>query len=432
MAKRRDSKGRVLQKGEYQRKTGTYQYKTTDRLTGEKIQASAETLEELREKEATIMRDMMDGLRAEAGTLDELFAIWERTKRGLKDNTKSNYIYTYRRFIAPALGKKKIKDIRKSDVKQFYADLLTQGLQVNSIDSVHTVLHQVLEIGVDDDLIRLNPSSGAMTEIKREHEPKRKKALSPEEQAVLIQYLKEYERKSWYPIFYTMLKTGMRVGEATGLTWEDIKTDEGVIEVNRTLVYYSNEASKKGREMTFAINTPKSESGRRRIPIDADTIEAIEIQRQYGHRCEMMVDGVGDFVFVNRFGNVQHQGSLNKVLRRIIRDCNEGQLASGGPLLPRFSCHTLRHTAATNLVMSGVNLKAVQEILGHADFSTTMDIYAEATAEVKAHGVEQMNDYISGFIEKFEKENEKKDLASSRGGETDESNDGDFPHTDAE
>jgi integrase len=98
------------------------------------------------------------------------------------------------------------------------------------------------------------------------------------------------------------------------------------------------------------------------------------------------VDGYTDFIFINRFGNVQHQGTLNKALRRIIRDCNEYQLEKGGKnpvLLPKFSCHSLRHTFTTRLVEADVNIKVVQNVLGHADFKTTMDIYTDVTKELK-------------------------------------------------
>lgn len=100
----------------------------------------------------------------------------------------------------------------------------------------------------------------------------------------------------------------------------------------------------------------------------------------------MTVDGYTDFIFVNRLGNVQHQGTLNKALRRIIRDCNNMQLAKSEKnpvLLPGFSCHSLRHTFTTRLVEAGVNLKVVQDTLGHKDFSTTMDIYTDVTRELK-------------------------------------------------
>ena len=72
---------------------------------------------------------------------------------------------------------------------------------------------------------------------------------------------------------------------------------------------------------------------------------------------ERVIDGYTDFIFINRFGGVQHQGTLNKAIRRIIRDCNDKQLESGikNPvLLPPFSCHSLRHTFTTRLVEANV------------------------------------------------------------------------------
>ena len=82
------------------------------------------------------------------------------------------------------------------------------------------------------------------------------------------------------------------------------------------------------------------------------------------------MDGYTDFIFINRFGGVQHQGTLNKALRRIIRDCNYEVLDKGGKdlvTLPRFSNHSLRHTFTTRMCEAGVNIKAMQDILGHAN-----------------------------------------------------------------
>ena len=115
-------------------------------------------------------------------------------------------------------------------------------------------------------------------------------------------------------------------------------------------------------------------------------------------KCKVTVDGYTDFIFVNRFGNLQHQGTLNKALRRIIRDCNDLQLAGeekNPVLLPRFSCHSLRHTFTTRLVEAGVNLKVVQDTLGHKDFSTTMDIYTDVKRELKQREFDNLQEKIN-------------------------------------
>lgn len=104
------------------------------------------------------------------------------------------------------------------------------------------------------------------------------------------------------------------------------------------------------------------------------------------------------FIFVNRFGNVQHQGTLNKALRRIIRDCNfeilDKDHRDNAVILPKFSNHSLRHTFTTRMCEAGVNIKAMQDILGHADAETTMQIYAEATKDLKKSELINFEEYF--------------------------------------
>ena len=95
---------------------------------------------------------------------------------------------------------------------------------------------------------------------------------------------------------------------------------------------------------------------------------------------------------------MQHQGTLNKVLRRIIRDCNYEVLdnAKGKEAitLPRFSNHSLRHTFTTRMCEAGVNIKAMQDILGHADAETTLQIYTDATKDFKKSEMINFGDYF--------------------------------------
>ena len=178
----------------------------------------------------------------------------------------------------------------------------------------------------------------------------------------------------------------MRVGECTGLRWEDIDLEKGEISVNHTLIYYS-----RGKEngCSFAVNTPKTKAGTRIIPMSSGVKKAFEMEREFqqqlGISCKAEIDGYTDFIFINRFGHAQHQGTLNKALRRIIRDCNYEILDAANKkevvTLPPFSCHNLRHTFATRCVEANMNVKALQVIMGHADIETTLGIYAEAQVD---------------------------------------------------
>ena len=306
--KRKDKARVVLRKGESQRKDG------------KRHSIYAATLEELREKENDIQRDSLEGIKAEARyvTLNDVFTLWAKAKRGLKDNTFQNYLYLYRQFVEPDFGKSKVSALKKSDVKQFYNTLADErGLQISTIDSVHTVLHQVLDMAVDDCYLRSNPSDNVLRELKKAHqfETNRRKALTVAEQNLLLSYLSKTPKyQHWYPIFAVMLGTGLRVGEATGLRWCDVDFEEGTISVNHTLVNYDHRENNGGRKgCYFNCHSPKTKAGVRTVPMMDFVKEAFEKERAYQEeaeiRCTVTVDGYTDFIFVNRFGECQHQGT---------------------------------------------------------------------------------------------------------------------------
>lgn len=393
--KRKDKDRIVLKKGESQRPNGTYDYRWTGR-DGKRHVVYAKTLEELRAKEAEIEKDKHDGIKAEARyvTINDLFELWCQLKRGLKDNTFQNYKYMYNMFVRPNLGKARVSTVKKTDVKRFYNMLADErGLQASTIDSVHTVLHQVLDMAVDDAYLRVNPSNNVLKELKRSHafKTEKRRGLTMPEQELLLDYLQRNHTYShWYPIIAVMVGTGLRVGEVTGLRWCDIDLDEGIIDVNHTLVYYDHRNSEGKKGCYFNINTPKTKAGVRQVPMLDFVKEAFIQERDYQRandiQCLVTIDGYTDFIFVNRFGNTQHQGTLNKAIRRIIRDCNDEVLLKEEDdpvLLPHFSCHSLRHTFTTRMCEAGVNVKVIQDALGHADISTTLNIYTDVTKELK-------------------------------------------------
>lgn len=405
MSKRKDNKNRVLKEGEYQRENGTYEFKWRSR-TGKRHSVYAPTLEELRDKEITVLRDLLDGIRPDEKnlTVNDLYVRWTKIKRGLKDNTFQNYKYMYEQFVEPDFGKNKISDLKRTDVRAFYNYLYdNRHLKTSTIDGIHTVIHQVMELAVEDDYIRYNPSDNALKELKRAHnaDAERKKALTVQEQKLFEDFLANnnmYNR--WQPIFTVMLWTGMRVGETVGLRWEDVDFENNVININHTLVFYSKR-EKNG--CVFAINTPKTQAGNRVIPMLPIVRQAFlrekELQEELEIKCTAIIDGYTDFIFINRFGGVQHQGTLNKALTRIIRDCNyevlDKQQKKDAVILPKFSCHGLRHTFTTRMCEAGINIKAMQDILGHADSGTTLDIYTDATKDLKQGEIINLETYFT-------------------------------------
>lgn len=404
--KRKDKARVVLKTGEVQRKDGTYQYSWTDG-NHKRRYVYARTLDDLRYKEEQIAKDKSDGIKAEARytTVNDLFDLWVVLKRGLKNNTFENYKYMYETFVRCNIGQERVSTLKKSDVKRFYNYLADERhLKAATIDNIHTVLHQVLDMAVDDDYIRNNPSNNVLKELKQSHifQTEKRRALTRLEQELFLDYLKNTpSSQNWYPVFAVMLGTGLRVGEVTGLRWCDIDLEEGIIDVNHTLVYYDHRTNGSKKGCYFNINTTKTPTSNRQVLMLDFVKEAFLMEKEKQElldlHCEVTIDGYSDFIFINRFGQTQHQSTLNKAIRRIIRDCNDEQfLKDENPkvLLPHFSCHSLRHTFTTRMCEAGVNVKVIQDTLGHKDISTTLNIYTDVTRELKRSEFEGLDSYF--------------------------------------
>lgn len=391
---RKDTKGYVLRTGECQRADGRYSYSYTD-AESTRHTVYAKTLADLRKKERKIIRDIEDGLDANAAekvTLNQLYDKYIGQKFDLKPTTKANYMYMYDRFVRGSFGKRKLAKIKYSDIKKFYYSLINEeGLKPNTLDNVHTQLHPAFQMGVRDGLIRVNPSDGVMAEIKKSHiwERPQRHALTVPQQKAFTEFItdnKEY--CGWYPVIMILLGTGMRIGECLGLRWEDLDFEQRIISVNHNI---TNRPQSDG-SCTKHIQTPKTRAGMRTIPMIDEVFEAFlqeyEMQKCMGYKSET-IDGYTNFVFLTAGGSVLQPGSVNRALDTITEDYNAREKKAAREekrdpvIIPHFSAHNLRHTFCTRLCENESNLKVIQSVMGHSDISTTMDIYAEATNEKK-------------------------------------------------
>ena len=217
---RKDLRGRVLRKGESQRRSdGRYVYTYTDPL-GRRKYVYAQDLVTLREKEAQLMKDQMDGLDiyvAGKATINFVFDRYMSLKNNLKPTTKSNYLYMYDRFIRDTFGKRNIAEIKYSDVVQFYNHLIEkQELKINTLETIHTLLHPTFQLAVRDDIIRKNPTDGVMAELKKNLGMKTgvRHALTIPQQRAFMEYIATHPVYfHWWPIFTIFLGTGCRIGD---------------------------------------------------------------------------------------------------------------------------------------------------------------------------------------------------------------------------
>ena len=404
MAKvRKDLRGRTLRKGEVQRSSDKrYMYTYTDPMGRRKF-IYANDLAELREKEAKLMKDQLDGLDlyvAGKASVNDTFDRYMSTKYNLRESTKSSYLYTYDHYVRDTFGKKRIADIKYSDVLQFYYYLLNEvKIALGTLDTVHCLLHPTFQLAVRDEIIRNNPTDGVMKEISRESGKNRgiRHALTVEQQRAFMEYIANHPiYYHWWPMFTVLLGTGCRIGEALGLRWQDLDYDKRTISINHSLSYYQKPESNKS---VLRISKPKTEAGIRTIPmldIVKDAFEMLyEEQLENGFN-ESEIDGMSGFIFCNRFGTVPNPQTVNHTIKRIANSYNADEVVRAKKerrdpiILPNFSCHHLRHTFCTRLCENETNLKVIQSIMGHRNIETTMDIYAEATEEKKQESFENL------------------------------------------
>lgn len=145
----------------------------------------------------------------------------------------------YEQFVSEDIRKLRIQKLKRSDVKRFYIKLADdRRLKISAIDNIHTVLHQVLQVAVEDNYVRNNVSDNLLRELKQSHNfgDEHKRALTVPEQEQFLGFLASEKTPyhHWHPVFAVMVGTGMRVGKICGLRWSDINLEEGVIDVNHT------------------------------------------------------------------------------------------------------------------------------------------------------------------------------------------------------
>ena len=392
----KDTKGRKLYKGESQREDGRYEFRYTDAngkrqsVYSWKLNANDPTPQgkkkglSLRELELQIEKDKYDGISNPNITVDDLWKKFIFAKKDLKDSTRNGYIYNYNKYIKPQFGNARISSVKYSDILCFYNYLIHDvGLDIRTVEIIQNILHPMFKIAVKDNSIRTNPTDEVMQELKKNNKSDDKKihALSNEEQTVFIDFVENSATYShWLDLFVVMLGTGCRIGEILGLTFSDLDFENNNISINHSIGYRPQEDGK----CKHRISTPKTKKGTRDIPMLPEVKDAllrVKAEQEINGKCKSVVDGYSDFVFINRDRKVMMFSSVNKAIARIVKEQNkqaaEDKSLKNLTLLPHFTAHSLRHTFCTRLFEKTQDFKAIQEIMGHADVQTTMNIYDE-------------------------------------------------------
>jgi site-specific recombinase XerD len=367
MKKRKDSNGRVLRKGEFQRSSdGMYIYKYQTPLKVQK-RIAASTLDELRKLEKELDKEAK---AYSDPTLYQQITLYLNTRKNLRDSTLRNYRIWLEALKDDYLLKLRVKQVKTIHVKTWIADKIDEGKSSSTINAYFTgLIRPALQMAVEDELIYRNPADFKLSNTVTMSSSKRE-ALTPQEQQVLINFLERGEcvtaRKN-RDLFIFALETGLRASEIGGLTVNDIDFDKKEISVNKQLI-------REGH--LLRIDTPKSESGKRIIPMSAKAEECLRNVLSIEHDKDYEVDGYSGFVFRSRRDQLMDRIFVRSRYIAVVKAIEK----ESNVKLPS-AMHCLRHTYCTNLINANVNVKVVQYLMGHKNAATTMDIYTTVTEE---------------------------------------------------
>lgn len=401
---RTDPYGHHLKKGEYYRICdGRYEFRYKDIFNESKC-FYENSLTLLRKRIDEYSKDIAIGLdvgKKYTFTLNQLVKEYLDQKTSLKTKTLNNYLYTHECYIKNTIGRYKLTNLSYSMIFNFYVTLVEQKrLSISTLQNVNSVLHSALEYAVKNEILQKNISDGAFNSVREKYNFKSnpRKGLSIAEHKAFLNCL-ENSNACWKLLFTFLLHTGCRIGEAIGLSWANVDFNSKTITIDHSMCYTH---LKETNTFNFIINTPKTESGYRKIPMTKVLCETLqtEYNRQVNEGFSEAKIGIYEsFVFFNRNGQPHNPTTINRALVRMVKKYNQQETLNASYekrpplLLPHISCHILRHTFCSRLCENETNVKFIQEIMGHSDIQTTMDIYARLDDSVKQEKFNTLDAY---------------------------------------
>ncbi len=363
-------KGKELGKGISQRKDGRYRGRFVNRF-GKNQDVYDNTYNGVMKKlrEAKYADEQEVNVVSSNMILDEWFDIWIDTcKKNCRNNTKELYKQHYKR-ISDEVGWRKLNKLNLVILQNAINHLNTDNERKNT----KIVLSDMLEKAVDSDLLVKNVAKKLNTVISNDKKEERR-VLTKEETAL---FLKEARNAFYYDLFIVALETGMRIGEITGLFWEDVDFKEKIIHVRHSLTYFQ-----KDGKYVYELHSPKTQKGYRDIPLTKKAVDALH--RQYARKQDILLkgkeplEGFENLVFITRKNTPTTQFNVSDAIGNIIRKINQ---KFPDISFKRFTCHTFRHTAATRFFEANVPLKTISTLLGHTQLQITADLYTHTTDE---------------------------------------------------
>ena len=365
------------------RKDGYYEQKITVSTNVRKSVYGA-TPTEVRRKAKELIAEAAryDISNVKKMTLETYMTHWleEVKKPDLKPSSYDRVEQSLKYQIFPAIGHIQINALTSNDVQKMINTIISEK-SYSTAKKAYNNLNACMELGVQRGEILKNPVKGVKLPSSKTKERKEITAYSPEEIAAIVEEAKR-TYKNGAPVYrygyliILILNTGMREGEPLYLKWKDVDLEKRHIYIHGNVVEVKNRT--EDAEISYVLleqDTPKTDKSTRYIPLNDNAVDALE------HLRSIIRDK--DRVIATKNHTITSPRKVYKTMECILKKCG---LTDKENLV-----HALRHTFATTLIRSGVDIKAVSEILGHEDVSTTLNTYHHVVEQQKHSAVMTLN-----------------------------------------
>ena len=296
----------------------------------------------------------------------------------IRESTLIGYKKYVESYIKPALGNKPMAFITTAEIQKFYNNLKKngriknqhiygEGLAASTVNSIHCVLHEALDMAVKAHIISSNPTNGTTVPkvIKKEMQ-----VLTDEQLDVFMQMINTEEH--WRDFFYTELTTGLRRGEICGLKWEDFDEIQGKLNINRSI---------QVKNGIITEGETKTGKGKRSFYLPVSTANVLRERKK---------NAINEWIFNDPLRPelpVAPPAAYRK-MKELLEKAN----------LPKIRFHDLRHTFATHALTSGVDAKTLSGILGHTNASFTLDTYTHVTTDMQQRASVIVGNFMNDIL----------------------------------
>lgn len=391
----KDLKGKELGKGICQHKSGRYMARYTDRF-GKRKCLYDKNLHELRKKlkKAKAENELSLNIATNHTTLDEWFLQWMKLyKSNLRQTTLNNYTDIYNNHISPFIGSYPVSNIKSMHIHKLLIDLEKEQHLKTQLNIVIVILKDLFRTAQINNLTNSNPT----LDCKAPSYVKKEKHI-PTMQELTI-FFKWSKGELLHNAFVVHISTGIRPGELYGLKVQDIDFEKKIIHIRRTLHY--GRTSDNNRVHHFFGET-KTASSNRTVPISSICEDALKSQleiRKVILQSTEVSSEFQDLLFYCKSGSPLAPQVYKSAIYRTIDKIN--QFNNTGEHFSYFTPHAFRHIFGTQCYQAKVDLKVIQNILGHSSLSTTSDIYVHSTNEATNEAMKTINSIQNELLNKM-------------------------------